>query len=69
MNKIFGETQDPTEVRNDYFVIEPRQKRVNFLDNDEMVYMEQFNAKANTKQKGISAKQQLATEKLAKDWM
>ena len=45
MNKVFGETQDPTIVRNDYFFIEPRMKKVNFLDNDEMVYMEQHNAK------------------------
>ena len=45
MNKIFGETYDPTAVRNDYFVIEPRKKKIEFLDNDEMVYMEQHNAK------------------------
>ena len=49
MNKVFGETQDPTIVRNDYFVIEPRKKKPDFLDNDEMVYMEQHNAKIQSK--------------------
>ena len=56
MNKVFGETQDPTAVRNDYFVIEPRKKKPNFLDNDEMIYMEQHNAKVQSKQKGLLAK-------------
>ena len=58
INRTFGETLNPANVRNSYFVIEPRKgKRANFLDEDEQVYMEQHNTKASHKKQGISAKQ------------
>ena len=39
MNKVFGETQDKEKVRNDFYVIEKRQKKEKFLDEDELVHM------------------------------
>lgn len=71
MNKVFGETKDPTEVRNNYFIIEPRQKRAEFLDPDEKLYMEQHiaNAKASNKNQTLSAKTEQANAKLALEFM
>ena len=39
MNKVFSETQDQQSVRNDFFLIEKRQKKAQFLDEDELMHM------------------------------
>ena len=69
INKVFGETKNPKEIRNNYFVIEPEKNKGDFLDADDKIYMEQHYAKSKTENSTVAAKQQQATAKLAREWM